>query len=541
LGGTEDTQDDVLSPFGDDRPGNVLRYGTNTAPGTTPMQDAFTSAIAANDLIYVPAGIYLFGAGAAVTLPAGKTIYGDGYTSQIISATADDIQITVTGSNTAIRDLRITGGGRTLDESGAPFGSNIHAKGTNTSARLENLIVEGCFIENGHDGVNADYFDKLKITNNTFLNTNAAWTQIHCWDCKHGVISGNTMDGGGVMSACIGLWGITANDEKCEAMVVTGNTCLEATDESIQVMGSNNSITGNTVRRTAADQSSVGIQIHSKGTQDDTNDNVIDGNTISGPRYGIYIVDALTSATDGPKNTVISGNTVSDCLGYGILVQHESHGTNISGNTVSGILDTYTAGDGIHIQSSQVKCDNNFVTGCADNGIKTSGTFSDITICNNTVEGNTGDGIEIDANATGVKLIGNTVLNNGAWGIATNAAVLAANEYNSGSGNSSGMMNSAISALADDATPSIAAGGNVWRTGGTTTITNILGGHKGQTITIFTEHDTVQFTTSATLNAGSQNLVTADGDMTMWALDNNGTSWRLLAFVDDSADNSGGA
>ena len=33
-------------------PGNVLRYGTNTTPGTTPMQDAFTAAIAANDLIY---------------------------------------------------------------------------------------------------------------------------------------------------------------------------------------------------------------------------------------------------------------------------------------------------------------------------------------------------------------------------------------------------------------------------------------------------------------------------------------------------------
>jgi hypothetical protein len=47
---------------------------------------------------------------------------------------------------------------------------------------------------------------------------------------------------------------------------------------------------------------------------------------------------------------------------------------------------------------------------------------------------------------------------------------------------------SVISTLADDATPSISAGGKYWLTGGTTTITDIDDGITGQEITIIAEH-----------------------------------------------------
>jgi len=40
-------------------PGNVLRYGTNTTPGTTNMTTAINNAIAANDDVYIPPGTYL--------------------------------------------------------------------------------------------------------------------------------------------------------------------------------------------------------------------------------------------------------------------------------------------------------------------------------------------------------------------------------------------------------------------------------------------------------------------------------------------------
>lgn len=40
-------------------PGNVLRYGTNTTPGTTDMTTAINNAILSNDNVYIPAGTYL--------------------------------------------------------------------------------------------------------------------------------------------------------------------------------------------------------------------------------------------------------------------------------------------------------------------------------------------------------------------------------------------------------------------------------------------------------------------------------------------------
>src|SRR6185312_2624566 len=46
-------------------PGNVLRYGTNTTPGTTDMTTAFTNAISqwssGGEPVYAPAGTYLVG------------------------------------------------------------------------------------------------------------------------------------------------------------------------------------------------------------------------------------------------------------------------------------------------------------------------------------------------------------------------------------------------------------------------------------------------------------------------------------------------
>jgi hypothetical protein len=39
-------------------PGNVLRYGDNTTPGTTDMQTAFQAAVDSSDRVYVPEGAY---------------------------------------------------------------------------------------------------------------------------------------------------------------------------------------------------------------------------------------------------------------------------------------------------------------------------------------------------------------------------------------------------------------------------------------------------------------------------------------------------
>jgi len=69
-----------------------------------------------------------------------------------------------------------------------------------------------------------------------------------------------------------------------------------------------------------------------------------------------------------------------------------------------------------------------------------------------------------------------------------------------------------IDTLADDATPSIAAGQNTWLTGGTTTITDFDDGVVGQTITIIAEH-------SITITDGTNIFLSGSGNFAMTATD----------------------
>jgi hypothetical protein len=87
--------------------------------------------------------------------------------------------------------------------------------------------------------------------------------------------------------------------------------------------------------------------------------------------------------------------------------------------------------------------------------------------------------------------------------------------------------------LANDATPSVATG-NLWKTGGTTTITTFDDGIAGQMITVISAHAVTFDVTSTTLKGGAADIVTAAGDVTVWNYD--GTNWYLVQFMDVSAD-----
>jgi hypothetical protein len=69
-----------------------------------------------------------------------------------------------------------------------------------------------------------------------------------------------------------------------------------------------------------------------------------------------------------------------------------------------------------------------------------------------------------------------------------------------------------IPALADSATPSIAGGGDIWLTGGTTTISNITGGQIGQKITILSEHNISITDGTNILLSGSTDFAMKSGD-----------------------------
>jgi len=94
-------------------PGNVLRYGTNTNPGTTDMTTAFSNALLSNSAVYVPVGTYLVSS--QLTLQSNQTLYGDGSGSLInFSSTANtDFIVGSNVSNTTVRDLKLVATGVT--------------------------------------------------------------------------------------------------------------------------------------------------------------------------------------------------------------------------------------------------------------------------------------------------------------------------------------------------------------------------------------------------------------------------------------------
>jgi hypothetical protein len=93
---------------------------------------------------------------------------------------------------------------------------------------------------------------------------------------------------------------------------------------------------------------------------------------------------------------------------------------------------------------------------------------------------------------------------------------------------------------AADATPSVANGHMFKTDSGSLTITDLDDGIDGQEVTIISKGAVTYDTTGTNLTGSSVDIVTADGDVTRWVCD-GGTTWRLIAFVDASVDNSAGA
>ena len=91
-----------------------------------------------------------------------------------------------------------------------------------------------------------------------------------------------------------------------------------------------------------------------------------------------------------------------------------------------------------------------------------------------------------------------------------------------------------------DATPTVAGTTTFISNATGVTITDLLNGVAGQEITIISGGATVYDTTSTNLSGSSTNITTAAGDTTRW-ISEDGTTWRLLGYVDISVDNSAGA
>ena len=90
--------------------------------------------------------------------------------------------------------------------------------------------------------------------------------------------------------------------------------------------------------------------------------------------------------------------------------------------------------------------------------------------------------------------------------------------------------NTGIPALADDATPSI-FGSNIWRTGGTTAITDFDDGVEGQIITIIAQHS-VTITDNTNLLLAGGNFAMTNTDTLMLVQKSDG-KWHEISRSDN--------
>jgi hypothetical protein len=171
-------------------PGNVLRYGTNTNPGTTPMSAAIQAALdqraEGGAPIYVPTGIYL--QEATVTYPLSDTpmeISGEGISASILTTALNIENLTNAGADAAnglyvpiIRDMAFKNTYPVVAGAGATV---FHIRLKNSlRALIQNVHCQGNFGDTDHNDANHGgiWFEQIGGYTAAFMNTvDACWIQ----------------------------------------------------------------------------------------------------------------------------------------------------------------------------------------------------------------------------------------------------------------------------------------------------------------------------------------------------------------------------
>jgi hypothetical protein len=470
-------------------PGNVLRYGANTVPGTTDMTAAIQAALnqagqSGGAPAYLPAGTYL--ATSQLTVSANSQFYGDGSASIInTSVAANDGILANNVANALIRNIKVN---CTATVSGGYYGA-IAFRGTTNSK------IEGCEVTGGYfagvvvSATSTNAAVENRVVGNFFhLATNGAQdsADIHV-DCtasfgaSYNVIDGNYCFGSAnwfgisleasvnpnaaqlrnaVTNNRIGqhitygiiLYTHTPADTYNQIIGnyienITGTGLTGSGGTGIYVANHTATTVANNIIVNCCNASSVqftqgGITILSgfAGSA-----NTITGNSVydMAQTNGNAIVMGGINIISTPPGTVVTGNLVSQQTGFtgynGIYVQGGNSGCTVTGNTVN-ILNTIASTRGIYAVANGANLTNvtitgNTVLGCSSRGItaEQSGGF---TVNNLTVNGNTvtgGGASSVPLNITSVN--GGSISGNTASATTTNALVVSAATNVSFSGN----------------------------------------------------------------------------------------------------------
>lgn len=381
---------------------NVLDYGA-TGDGVTNDSSAIQSALNVGGTVYFPSGLY--SVGTTLNVPANTEVIlaEDATLKAAVGLTGPILYVN------AVSNVKVTGG--TIDGNGSvaslsTYGIhvydssyvnisncvvknaksvNVRIEGPSSGSVSSDISVTNCEITGSLGvGFTPTYSSYVLFSNNKVINNVTGFTSGEVFNMN---IVGNTFHNNANDGCAVG--------NNCSYVTVVGNTSSYNGAEGINIDGVNHGvIVGNT---SVANLIGIAVWNRSPGTPL-AGRNVVSGNSISTcTQYGIVLADSQ-------NNCVIEANSINACGYEGIYVNECSYGV-IANNTVNeNALHGISLVGGIG-----VKIDSNYCSENGGNGVFVSaGTgVGRVTISNNTLKGNSTYGIYDQSNGSENVINGN--------------------------------------------------------------------------------------------------------------------------------------
>lgn len=365
---------------------DVRSYGA-TGDGSTDDTTAIDTAIgdlSANDTLYFSPGTYRVTA-ALSFLPADILITGPGKIQ--LDASANHLLFRVSGKdNVRIEGLSIDCG-TTAGASNNPIRFTASSTG---------CAVRGCQINDAHTAILVDASTDCVIEGNVLTNT-TVYGILFQGVASNCVVTGNTIVGGSDTTNAIYLLGDGGGD--CVDNVVSSNAIRGTTGAGILLRKADrNLISGNVVR------SAGGHGIH---LNNESNDNSICGNVVTGSTNNGIFVDGATTASD---NTTISANHVTgsgdwgiklDTARYSVVTGNNCHdngaaegGIQLDDSNECAVSGNTIRSEATGIQVVNSAADNNLIAGnvvstCTTTGVSVGAGCDNTILGENVYTGNT--------------------------------------------------------------------------------------------------------------------------------------------------------
>jgi putative cofactor-binding repeat protein len=313
-----------------------------------------------------------------------------------------------------------------------------------------------------------------------------------------------------------------------------------AGNAAIHVRGANkNIVSNNTINDT-----SIGVMLYVGDDEDGCYDNVISNNTINGAEFGVKLTELNTLPATG---NIITGNTFSvisataiqiagssNIISLNVMINDIQNGIKVNPSTTATTDENVITGNRIMAKTTSSQAID--ISATANGTIITNNSISDTetaiilrdgdvaVITGNYIDNSTVNDIKVLAGEN--LTISNNVISNISGGIDI-AAGSTANRIHA---NTSVEIPAFTNA---DATPTVNSG-NIYRTVGTTAITDFIDGYEGQIITVIAESSITITDGTNIFLSGSVNFAMTDTD-TLTLIQKADGKWYEISRGDNGA------